>query len=113
LLTLRGGSALVPLLLMGYSMVTQLMPSLVLSLGERPLISAGAAFAGILAGELIVAYMTISGATLPELIPSAPQILKDLNVGVVALVVNVTVLAVVSLVTRRPRVVLDAEPATS
>ncbi|MFN2601424.1 MAG: sodium:solute symporter [Gemmatimonadaceae bacterium] len=112
-LTLRGGSALVPLLLMGYSMVTQLMPSLVLSLGERPLISAGAAFAGILAGELVVAYMTISGATLPQLIPSAPQVIKDLNVGVVALVVNVTVLAVVSLLTTRPRTVLDAEPATS
>ena len=32
-LTLRGGEAIVPLLLMGYSLVTQLMPALLLSLG--------------------------------------------------------------------------------
>jgi Na+/proline symporter len=64
-LTLRGGSAIVPLLLMGYSLVTQLMPALLLSLGERPRTSAAAAFTGILAGELVVAYVTISGSSLP------------------------------------------------
>jgi len=101
-LTLRGGSAIVPLLLMGYSLVTQLMPALLLSLGERPLTSAAGAFAGILAGELVVAYMTISGSSLSALVPSAPQVIKDLNVGVVALIVNIAVLAVVSLFTARP-----------
>ena len=112
MLTLRGGSALVPLLLMGYSMVTQLMPSLLLSLAERPLTSARAAFAGILAGEIVVAYMTFTGATLPALMPSAPQIIKDLNVGVVALIVNIVVLGVVSLFTTRPHTALVAQPAT-
>jgi SSS family solute:Na+ symporter len=102
LLTLRGGSAIVPLLLMGYSLVTQLMPAVLLSLGERPFTSAAGAFAGILAGELVVAYITISGATLAELIPAAPQIFKDLNVGLVALLVNLTVLFTVSLFTTRP-----------
>lgn len=106
-LTLRGGSAIVPLLLMGYSLVTQLMPALLLSLGDRPLASATGAFSGILAGELVVAYMTISGATLPALIPAAPQIIKDLNVGVVALLVNVVVLVVVSPFTARPRIALS------
>ena len=102
-LTLRGGSAIVPLLLMGYSLVTQLMPALLLSLPERPLASASGAFAGILVGELVVGYVTITGATLPALIPSAPQIIKDLNVGIVALLVNVVVMIVVSVFSKRPR----------
>jgi SSS family solute:Na+ symporter len=101
-LTLRGGSAIVPLLLMGYNLVTQLMPAVLLSLGERPRATAAGAFAGILAGELVVAYLTISGASLPALIPWAPQGIKDLNIGIVALIVNVVVLEVVSAFKSRP-----------
>ncbi|HVD59939.1 MAG TPA: hypothetical protein VNC11_03640, partial [Gemmatimonadaceae bacterium] len=108
----RGGSALVPLLLMGYSMVTQLMPSLLLSLGEQPLISGASAFAGILAGEVVVTYMTFTSATLPALIPWAPQIIKDLNVGIVALIVNIAVMGVVSLFTARSRATFVSQPAT-
>ena len=101
-LTLRGGEAIVPLLLMGYSLVTQLMPAVMLSLGSQPRASAAGAFAGIVAGEIVVAYVTISGQTLTTLIPSAPQVVKDLNVGIVALFVNVAVLGLVTLVTARP-----------
>lgn len=101
-LTLRGGEAIVPLLLMGYSLVTQLMPAVLLSLGGRARISATGAFAGIVAGEIVVAYVTISGQTLAVLMPSAPQAVKDLNVGIVALFANVAVLGVVSLFTVRP-----------
>jgi solute:Na+ symporter, SSS family len=99
---LRGGEAIVVLLLMGYSLVTQLFPALVLSLGPRPRASAAGAFAGILAGELTVAYVTATNASAATLFPWAPQAVKDLNVGLVALVVNVAVLAAVSVVTRRP-----------
>ena len=95
-------SALVPLLLMGYSLVTQLMPAVLLSLWEQPRASAAGAFAGILAGELVVAYLSISSASISTLVPSAPQVIKDLNVGVVALAVNVVVLGAVSLVSRPP-----------
>ena len=101
LLTLHGGQAIVALLLMGYSVVTQLFPALVLSLGHKPRISATAALAGILAGELTVASITLSGASVATLAPSLPQVVKDLNVGVIALAVNVTVIALVSLVTRQ------------
>jgi SSS family solute:Na+ symporter len=101
-LTLRGGTAIVPLLLMGYSLVTQLMPAVLLSLWERPRATAAGAFAGILAGELVVAYLSITGASVSGLVPWAPQMIKDLNVGIVALVVNVLVLGAVSLVTRSP-----------
>jgi solute:Na+ symporter, SSS family len=100
-LTLRGGSAIVSLLLMGYNFVTQLFPAVVLSLGRRPLVSTAGAFAGILAGELTVGYISVTGTTVASLVPWAPQIVKDLNVGIVALIVNVVVLGVVGLVTRR------------
>ncbi|HET7457702.1 MAG TPA: sodium:solute symporter [Gemmatimonadaceae bacterium] len=101
LLTLRGGQAIVALLLMGYSLVTQLFPALVLSLGRRPWATPAGALAGILAGELTVAYVTITSTSVAGLAPWAPQLVKDLNVGVVALAVNVVVLAVVTLATRR------------
>jgi SSS family solute:Na+ symporter len=106
-MALRGGEAIVALLLMGYNFVTQLFPALVLSLGPRPKISAVAAFAGIAAGELTVAVMSISGSSIATLVPSAPQFLRDLNVGFVALAMNVLVLAIVGLVAR-PRDVTEA-----
>src|SRR5688500_15224313 len=105
LMTLRGGQGIVVLLLMGYNFVTQLFPALILCLGRRPLVSARSAFAGILAGVLTVAYVTVTGATVAGLAPSAPQFMKDLNVGIVALIVNVVVLTLVALVTRRPAAV--------
>ena len=99
--TLRGGSAIVLLLLLGYSFVTQLFPACIVSLGRRPWASPAGAFAGILAGELTVLYVTVSGATVAKLAPAAPQLVKDLNVGIVALAVNVVVLVAVTLATRR------------
>jgi SSS family solute:Na+ symporter len=99
--TLRGGASLVPLLLLGYSMVTQLFPALLLSLPERPWATAAGAFWGILAGEAVVASLQLSGVKLATLFPSWPSAITDLNVGVVALLVNVTVLLTVSALTSR------------
>jgi SSS family solute:Na+ symporter len=99
-MALSGGQAIVTLLLTGYNLVTQLFPGVMLALGARPRVSARAAFAGIAAGELTVAAISISGASIASLVPSAPQFVKDLNVGIVALVVNVVVMAVVGLVGR-------------
>ncbi|MBM7643951.1 SSS family solute:Na+ symporter [Scopulibacillus daqui] len=109
--TLKGGTALVPLLLMGYSLVTQLFPSVAFSLLKRnPITKAGAA-CGIIAGIAVVAYTTISGAAIASLFPSLPQAFKDLNIGVVAMVVNIVVMAVVSLVTKKSRSVQIDEEA--
>jgi SSS family solute:Na+ symporter len=95
-LALHGGQAIVALLLMGYNVVTQLFPALVLSFGERPWISAPAAIAGIIAGECTVAAVTLSGTSMGTLAPWLPQIAKDLNVGVVALLVNITMMVLVN-----------------
>lgn len=112
-LTLHGGQALVMLLLIGYSVVTQLFPALVLSLGAEPRVSAPAVMAGIIAGELTVASISISGATVATLFPSAPQVLKDINVGVIALAVNVAVMALVSIPMRSRRGRLSAARSPS
>jgi SSS family solute:Na+ symporter len=106
--TFNGGDTIVSLLLMGYSLVTQLFPALVLSLCRRRLVTSAGAAAGIVAGVVVVAVFTISGATLTGLAPWLPQPLKDLNTGVVALVVNVVVLAIVTMITRRHRAVRGA-----
>ena len=100
LLTLHGGSAIVALLLMGYNVVTQLFPALVLGLGAAPKISARAALAGIIAGEVTVAAISLSGASLATLLPGWPAVITELNVGVVALAVNVIVIVVATLATR-------------
>jgi len=113
LMALHGGQAIVTLLLMGYNVVTQLFPALLLSLGTRPRVSAVAAIAGIVAGEATVGVVTIMGLSIATLLPSAPQFVKDLNVGIVALIVNLVVLSVVALVTPRAARVRTEVPAVA
>ncbi|WNB91726.1 sodium:solute symporter [Bacillus sp. NEB1478] len=98
--TFKGGNTLVTLLLMGYSLVTQLFPTLVLSLTKRNFVTKQGAFAGIITGVATVAYITISGSTVGSLLPFLPQAIKDFNVGIIAMIINVVVLVVVSLVTK-------------
>jgi len=100
-LALHGGQAIVALLLMGYNVVTQLFPALVLSFGDRPRISTAAALSGIIAGEFTVAAVTLSGTSVAKLAPWLPQIAKDLNIGVVALLVNIAVIVLVTVATPR------------
>jgi SSS family solute:Na+ symporter len=97
--TLKGGDTIVALLLMGYSFVTQLFPSLVLSLARRNFATREGAMAGIIAGVATVAVVSLSGANLHTL-KWLPAPIQDLNIGIVALAVNVIALIVVSLVTR-------------
>lgn len=101
--TLRGGSTIVALLLMGYSFVTQLFPALLLSLSPRNPASSAGAFAGIVAGVATVALFSLQHLSLSKLLPGWPAAITDLNVGIVALIVNVVVLAAVSAVTRSER----------
>ncbi|MFB7640549.1 hypothetical protein [Peribacillus butanolivorans] len=88
------------LLLMGYSMVTQLFPSFIASLLQKNFVTKQGASAGILAGLATVGYTTITSATLGTLFPKLPQAIKDLNIGLVALLINVIVMIGVSLITK-------------
>ncbi|PFH88072.1 sodium:solute symporter [Bacillus sp. AFS088145] len=98
--TFNGGTTLVTLLLMGYSLVTQLFPTLVFSLMKKNFVTKQGAFAGIFTGVATVTYVTISNTTIGSLFPALPQYIKDLNIGVIGLVVNLVFLVVVSLFTK-------------
>src|SRR5579883_1191358 len=98
--TLQGGETIVALLLMGYSFVTQLFPALVLSLARHNPVTREGAIAGIVAGVATVALVSVTHTTIGSLLPWLPQALKDFNVGIIALIVNVVVLAIVSAATR-------------
>ena len=60
-----GGQTLVTLLLLGYALVTQLFPALVLALVRPGWVTKQGAMAGIVAGVGMVAAMSFAGAT-PE-----------------------------------------------
>jgi SSS family solute:Na+ symporter len=112
--TLNGGEAIVPLLLLGYNLVTQLFPSLLLSLPARPLATRAGSMAGIVAGVATIAWTSLSHVTLAKLFPGWPAVVTDLNIGIVAMGVNVVVLVVVSALTReRIPATVVAERATS
>ncbi len=94
--TLQGGQTIVALLLMGYSFVTQLFPSLVLSLGRNRWVTPAGAAAGIVAGVATVAAVSLTHTTTGTLFPSLPGEIKEINVGVIALALNALVFTVVS-----------------
>ena len=99
--TLHGGATIVALLLMGYSFVTQLFPALLMSLLPRNPVTSAAAFAGIACGVATVAAVSLSHSSLGKLMPFLHGAWADINVGIVALLVNVVVMAVVTAFTRR------------
>jgi solute:Na+ symporter, SSS family len=98
--TLKGGQTIVALLLMGYSLVTQLFPALILSLARNNIATREGAAAGIIAGVATVAAVSLTGANFHTLLPWAPTQFQELNIGIVALAVNFVVLVLVSFATR-------------
>lgn len=98
--TLRGGETIVALLLMGYSFVTQLFPALLCSLSRHNRATRQGAFCGILTGVLVVAVTTLMHVSVGQLFPFLPDSAKDVNIGFVALALNIIVFVVVSAVTQ-------------
>jgi solute:Na+ symporter, SSS family len=97
--SLQSGQGIVLLLLLGYSLVTQLFPALLFSLMPNNFVTKWGAAAGIVAGVLTVTYVTVKGTTIGQLFPFLPGEIADTNIGIVALVVNFAVLLIVSLAT--------------
>jgi SSS family solute:Na+ symporter len=94
---------------MGYSFVTQLFPSLICSLLPRNPATKEGAIAGIVVGVGTVVYFTLTNATIAKLLPGAPEVVRDLNVGTAALVLNIVALVVVSAVTTSRGAAVAAE----
>ncbi|MFL5289205.1 MAG: sodium:solute symporter [Rhodopila sp.] len=101
LFTLRGGNTIVALLLMGYAFVTQLFPSLLASLLPRNPVTREGAFAGICVGVVTVAATSLTHTSVAVLLPGLPQALRDLNIGIVALLLNLVATGIVSALTHR------------
>lgn len=104
--TLTGNSTIVTLLLVGYSFVTQLFPALIASLFPNFGATRQGAMSGIIVGVGVAAWLTFSHASVGSLMPFLPQAIKDFNVGIIALVANIVVLAVVSAFTRSSAIVV-------
>ncbi|MGA7776484.1 MAG: sodium:solute symporter [Paraburkholderia sp.] len=98
--TLHGGETIVALLLMGYSLVTQFFPALLCSLSRHNRATKQGAFCGILSGVLVVAVTTLMHISVGQLFPFLPDSAKDVNIGFVALALNVIVFVVVSALTQ-------------
>ena len=98
--TLQGGRTIVALLLMGYSFVTQLFPAVVMSLTHRNPLSRAGAFAGVAVGLATVVATSLTHSNMASFFPGLPEALRDLNVGIVALALNIVAAAVVSLAER-------------
>jgi SSS family solute:Na+ symporter len=108
---IAGSATIVALLLMGYAFVTQLFPAMIMSLSPRnPLTKEGAA-AGIILGVLAVVYFTLTNTTVAKLWPEGPEVLRDLNIGTWALIINVVGAAAVSALTAPGRRAIAGRPA--
>ena len=97
--TITGSATIVTMLLVGYSFVTQLFPVVVASVMRRNPATAAGAFAGILTGVVVATLLTFTHTTIGTLLPGLPGVIRDLNVGIIALAANVIVLVVVSALT--------------
>lgn len=100
-LTFQGGEAIVNLLLLGYAFVTQLFPSMVMSLLDRNPITKWGAGAGMIVGAVIVTILTLGKFSVGSVLPFLPSSLHHLNVGVLALAANIVVCLIVSVLTRQ------------
>ena len=100
---IAGSATIVALLLMGYAFVTQLFPAMILSLLPRNPVTREGAATGIILGVGAVIYFTMTNTTVATLWKSGPEVLRDLNIGTWALIINIIGLAVVSALTTPSR----------
>lgn len=102
--TFGGGDAITLLFLMGYGFVTQLTPAVIGGLMENNPFTKEGVFAGISAGAIIVAVQAITKFNMSTLLPTFPSFVHDLNIGFLALSVNIVVCFLVSAFTKRQAV---------
>lgn len=94
----QSNAALVPILLLAYAMVAQLAPALAVALWAPGRLRVSFIIAGIVVGELCVAaslWPALDTATrVAQWWPSVPSFVYDINPGLFALALNLTVLAI-------------------
>jgi len=110
--TLKGGTTIVGLLLMGYNFIVQFLPAVAFSLRARNSVTKQGAFCGILAGVTALVALTLSSTTLVDLFPFLPPALADVNAGFTALILNLAVTGIVSAVTKPAHAAASAAAPT-
>ncbi|MCM3652516.1 sodium:solute symporter [Metabacillus litoralis] len=99
--TFFGGNTMLALLTMAYSFVLQLFPPLIFSLKKKNPVSKAGAAAGMIVGVGLVAYFTLAETTMATLFPTFPQFIRDFDIGIAAITVNMIVMFTVSAFTRK------------
>ncbi|MFS0779538.1 sodium:solute symporter family protein [Neobacillus sp. 3P2-tot-E-2] len=107
--TFSGGESILTLYLMSYSFMVQLFPALFFSLWKRNPVTVQGAIAGMIVGSIIVIYSTITEMSLATLFPSFPNVIKDLDLGLAVLMINIAVTLGVSVITKKPVVRADED----
>jgi SSS family solute:Na+ symporter len=78
-------------------------------MARNPMTRQGA-FAGILVGVAVVAYVTLAHSTFVTLLPFLPAKADEINIGFAALILNVLAATGVSLATRPAAVMATSRP---
>lgn len=107
--TISGGEALALLNIMSYSLITQLVPALLLSFISTKYMNKYGAITGIIIGVSFVLYNAVTGAKLATFFPNIPSYLNDINIGMVALFANFVIAVLVSLFTHK-KIVTQEKP---
>ncbi|MFI8495748.1 sodium:solute symporter [Peribacillus butanolivorans] len=107
--TFFGGNTMIALLTMAYSFVLQLFPPLVFSLLKKNPVSKEGASVGMIVGVSLVAYFTLAEATMATLLPKAPHFIQDLDIGIVAITLNLIVMLAISAFTRKGQEAIQEE----
>jgi SSS family solute:Na+ symporter len=98
--TFKGGNSLFSIAIVAYNFITQLAPPFFLSLMKKKFVTKYGAISGIIIGGGIVSIFDLGEKTFAQTFPHLPQLIKDLNVGSIALVINTLVMISVSLISK-------------
>lgn len=99
LFTLKGGNALAILNIMSYGLITQLVPAIIFSFFHSRFMNKYGATAGIVTGVSIVLFNAVTSFKLVNLFPNIPSVINDINMGFVAIIINIIIGVTVSLAT--------------
>lgn len=97
--TITGGNALAILNIMSYGLITQLVPALIFGFFNTRFMNKYGAIAGILTGVSIVLFNAVTSFKLVNIFPNIPSALNDINIGFVAIGINILIGVGVSLAT--------------
>ena len=96
---------LATLYITSFGMIAQMAPAFLCSLRKKNPLTTQAVFAGIIVGISIMVYTTFTKATLAGAFPTLPNYIKDLNIGLIAMMLNIAVSLAVSQFTKPVEVV--------